>query len=289
MFPQMLANVPEALQKDAADKFASLGMTSLSPDPTSLDYFQAGARYTTTFGPVDFGAQYFDGYMYMPAYNKSILAEVANQLAEGRINDAYNLLTDKNHLPISYNRMHQIAVDAAFVLVGFNCRTELAANITNDLKGTNPNIYNPQLAWSFGFDRNLPWSITLNMEFNQTIRLLSPVDAQAYGQYIDVEKGSKATSTRMISYISRSFLNEELAVKMVAVWDIEDGDSLLIPSVTWTRAAFEISLLAGCFVGGNGTTWLSEWGPASAKTVDANGNTVSHNNTFVRLGFKYTF
>jgi hypothetical protein len=75
-------------------------------------------------------------------------------------------------------------VDWAQVIAGFNIRAEFAANITGDIHGTDPAVYNPSLAWSFGFDRDLFLGISLNAQCNETIRLLDggtsdPLDIEA--------------------------------------------------------------------------------------------------------------
>jgi len=41
--------------------------SDLSEEMATLEHFQAGVRFTTTTGPVDWGLQYFYGYLLNPA------------------------------------------------------------------------------------------------------------------------------------------------------------------------------------------------------------------------------
>jgi hypothetical protein len=223
------------------------GMTKVFPNP-SLEYAQAGLRFTTTLGPADFGAQYYYGRLSSPVIS----------MIPGTSPTVY----------FDYNPYHQIGLDYAQVIAGFNIRAEAAANITRDIAGDNGKIYNPALAWSFGFDRILFADITLNMQANETIRLMD----SKISNNTDIEAGKDITATQVTASISRSFLRGDLEAKIAGIWEIEAADFVIAPILTWKKGGISIDFLIGIF-GGDTTGPLGQY----------------HNNNFVRLGIAYTF
>ncbi|MDR3238869.1 MAG: hypothetical protein LBT44_02120 [Clostridiales bacterium] len=222
------------------------------PNTESLGYAQAGLRFTTTAGPADIGFQYYYGYMGSPAMRFSLSGGYPSGLS------------------LVYNPDHQIGVDWAQVLFGFNVRAELAANITSDLEGDDGAVYNPQLAWAFGFDRDLVWGINLNIQVTETVKLL--YDKIADTPMMDTETGADATSTRFTGVLSKKFLRDELELRAAAMWGIEDGDFLIMPAVIWTKDAVALEVSAGIF-GGDKAGQLGQY----------------RDNTFIKVGMKYTF
>jgi hypothetical protein len=228
-------------------------MTILSsltnPDTTTLDYAQAGLRFTTTIGSaVAIGAQYYYGRLTSPAISITSMSPLEGNVA--------------------YNPYHQIGVDYAQVLFAFNVRAELAANITEDSGGDDGAVYNPSLAWSLGFDRDLFWGINLNAQCNETIRLL---DGEIRDP-ADIEADSDITSTILTVALSKKFLRDELEVEAAALWDIESSACLIMPGITWTKDDLAVELLAGIFTGGDKGLFDQ-----------------FHDNSFIRAGIKYTF
>jgi hypothetical protein len=219
---------------------------------TTLTYFQAGTRFTTTIGSVDLGAQYFYGRMYQPA-TKFIFT---NLIPSGIV--------------IDYNRYHQIGVDYAQVISGFNIRAEAAANITEDLSGDDGSIYNPSLAWSLGFDRDLVWGINLNLQCNESIRLLDGEVSD--NPLLDTEAGKDVTSTLVTAVLSKKFLRDELELKTSAVWDLENSAALIMPALAWTKNDVTIELSGGFFAGDDEGLFGQ-----------------FRDNSFIRVGLKYTF
>jgi hypothetical protein len=272
------------VKKYAKSKLDAVSLNSIAPDMTSLSNFQIGARYTTTIAQVaDIGVQYYYGYKYIPAYDKAKFGAITGALGSAADNAAVDTavagLNQAANL-IVYNRFHQIAVDWAQVLWGFNCRVELAANITNDLRGTDPACYNPELAWSLGFDRDLFWGINLNLQFNTTARLLPP-NGGPYDVEIDQNTGKPkpVTNTRMTAVIMKNFLRDALQTRFIAIWDIEGRGCLIMPQVTWVKDELTLYARGGIFAGAP-TEDLGEFGFSSA---------THNNNTFVTLGLKYNF
>jgi hypothetical protein len=221
-------------------------------DTSTLDYAQAGLRFTTTIGSSDFGAQYYYGRLPLPAFRFSF---------SGPVPTAVNL---------DYNRYHQIGIDFARVIAGFNVRSEAAANLTEDFGGDDGAVYNPHLAWSLGFDRDVVWGINLNLQAAETVILLHGNIGN--NPLLDIEEGSGATSTRITAKLSKTFFRDELEIAASAIWGIEDNDCLVMPAITWTKGDVAVELSGGIFAG------------------DKDGQFGQYrDNSFVRARVKYTF
>lgn len=243
----------------ASDQFASLSQLPseniIRPDTTTLDYAQAGLRFTTTIGSADIGAQYYYGRLSTPA------------IIVGTPTGLPPLPT----ITFSYNPYHQIGIDWAQVIAGFNSRAEFAANITEDLDGDDGAVYNPSLAWSFGFDKNLFWDINLNLQVNESIILMYD-DVDSSAPSTDIEADSDITTTSVTAVLSRKFLRDELELKTAVMGEIESRAFLVVPALSWTRDSAALELSAGIFAG-------SEEGMFG----------MFHDNSFIRAGVTYTF
>jgi len=223
-----------------------MGVTSLNaPDTERLAYAQAGTRLTTSLSGIDLGLQYFYGYLPTPVF------EIAPP-------NAY----------LSYNRYHQAGIDIATVLAGFNLRAELAANVTDDISGDDPLVYNPHLAWSLGFDHGLFWGLSLNLQGSGTYRLADDGIAATN----DVELGSDATHTRITGNLSRGFLRDTLSLKLSAIYGVEDGDCMIVPSAELAVGDGVVGLSGGWF-GGDESGELGQY----------------RDNGWVRLKMRYEF
>ena len=237
-------------------QFTSLGQLPpqniIRPDTTTLDYAQAGLRFTTTLGgAADIGAQYYYGRLATPAVTMTTGAGTPPLLVS-----------------FAYNPYHQIGLDYAQVITGFNLRAEFAANITEDLSGDDGAVQNPSLAWSLGFDRGIVAGLTLTLQCNETIRLLdSEISSPA-----DIEADSGITSTRIIAQLSKKFSRDKLELKAVAIWEAEAGACLLMPALIWTKDDVAVSLSSGIFAGGEEGLFGQ-----------------FHDNSFIKAGVKYTF
>jgi hypothetical protein len=169
---------------------------------------------------------------------------------------------------LAYNPYHQIGVDWAQVIAGFNLRAEFAANITEDSNGDDGGVYNPSLAWSLGFDRDLFAAINLNLQCNETIRLFDGEISDPR----DLEAGSDITSTQITAALSKKFLRDELELKAACIWEVESGACLVMPALVWTKNDVALELSAGIFAGSDEGLFGQ-----------------FHDNSFVKVGMKYTF
>ncbi len=209
----------------------------------TLEHFQAGVRFTTTTGPVDWGLQYFYGYLLNPAAEVSLTGTFPN-------------LTP-SLARITYNRYHQAAFDGAMVIQGFNVRWEGAANITEDTKGDDPFVYNPALAYSIGFDRDLFWAINLNLQYNGSYRLFDDKVGTSFLK-IDIEQDTDAFTSQITARLSQNLFNDTLKWEGTLLWGLQNEDYLFIPSLTWVQGDAELSVKAGIF-GGNSSGQLGQF------------------------------
>jgi hypothetical protein len=245
--------VPFPQGRWAPAAMAQLSAMTVTPSNTgTLDYSQAGFRFTTTLGSSDIGFQYYYGRLSDPVMTFS----------GGPPPDTVN---------IGYNPYHQIGADWAKVIAGFNIRAELAANLTDDFEGDEPEVYNPAIAWSLGFDRELFWGITLNLQANESIILLHNKIADDPIKQ-DPEAESDITATLLIGSLSKNFLHDELQVSVAGLYEIEARDFVIMPGISWTKEDIKLDCQFGVF-GGDEDGQFGQY----------------HKNNFVRVGLTYTF
>lgn len=204
---------------------ADITYASLLPETATLAYSQAGLRFTATSGPVDWGLQYYYGYLPTPAASVVLGASPSVSLA--------------------YSRYHQAGADLAAVLAGFSLRAELAANITEDLAGDDPAVYNPALAFSLGFDRDLFAGINLNLQYAGSYRFGDEGITSAY----DVEHGSTAFASSLTAVLRQGLFKGALEWQLTFLWELAEEDWLFMPSITWNPGDAAIELSAGVFGG----------------------------------------
>jgi hypothetical protein len=228
------------LLTEQLNQLKEFGIAPYIPDDkdlSSLKYAQGGARFTTTIGPADIGLQYYYGRLTRPAV--SVTFAVVPPYPVPIPTAAY----------FDYNPYHQIGIDWAQVLLGFNVRAEAALNLTEDFSGDDGAVYNPAAAWSLGFDRDLFLGVNLNIQCNESIRLMYDKIGKN-PLVVDIEADADMTSTQIIAALSKKFLRDELELRFAALWEIEGKDYLLMPSVIWTRDAVSVEFSGGIF-GGN--------------------------------------
>jgi hypothetical protein len=220
------------------------------PETNTLEFAQAGLRFTTSARSSDFGLQYYFGRLKRPAVNL--------------------LFTPLPAPVVNYNYYHQIGADFARVIAGLNIRAEAAVNLTSDLDGDDATVENPAFVWSLGFDRDIFAGINLNLQGTGRVRLFH--DKISDNPLEDIEAGSGLSSTRISGIISRKFFRDELELKLTSLWGIEDRDFLFMPAIGWSRNDVKLELLTGFFAG------------------DKEGELGQYrDNSFVRLSLSYSF
>ena len=243
-------------QMDMFELASAMGVVVSEPDTSTLDYAQAGLRFTTTAGSADVGAQYYYGRLPQPSMGLTF--------------------SPPNPMPLVgllYNPYHQIGLDYAQVLFGFNVRAELAANLTGDFDGDDGSVYNPSIAWSFGFDRDL-FGVNLNLQVNESILLFHDKlgsDNFMSGNF-DIEGGQSLTATRLTAALSKKFLRDELELRAAAVCGLEDKDFAVMPALIWSKDDLRFALSCG-FFGGDSEGQLGQY----------------KDNNFLKIALGYTF
>ncbi len=229
----------------------------------TFDYAQGGLRYSLTiYDKHDLGFQYFTGFLHEPNF-KSAHKPSAPTEAE------FKQVFDKAEL--TYNRYHQIGADYEAMFGQFTVQAELAANITADLKGNNPDIYNPNLAWNLGILYALPKNISLRLQAAETVRLLnSGINQDKLS--LDTEKGSPITDTRLLFSISQTLVRGSLEWKLNALVGIEDADFMINPELSWLIGTIDFDLGLG-FFGGKKSGKLGRY----------------QNNHFIKMSIGYEF
>ena len=220
----------------------------------TLVYSQGGGRLTAAVGGKhDFGIQYFYGRLPELAF--------AAEPAGGGLS------------PITvtglYNPYHHIGLDYGVGLGSVSLSAELAANITSDLSGNNPSIYNPSLAWNIGAVYSAPLGFTVSLTATENIRLHHNRSA---AQINDVEYGKKATDTKLAFSISQTLLRNSLEWKLGAIVGLEDADFCIMPGIHWQLATLLLDCNIGIF-GGKKTGNLGQFS----------------RNSFIRLTAAYEF
>lgn len=228
-----------ALGNALNEGLANADMESIASVETgNLKHSQAGLRFTTTIGSSDIGFQYWYGYLPKPAISVDVDSMLASAMTPGG--------DPLSAVHVDYNRFHQIGADYASVFGAFNMRAEIAANITEDLSGDDGEIYNPSIAWSVGFDRDIFAAINLNAQAGGSIRLM---DDEVSDSVSDTEAGEDLTNTTLTMKFSRKFLKDEIELSVAGLYGIEDMDFLVMPSIVWSKGDLEIELAAGIFGG----------------------------------------
>ena len=238
---------------------------SIFPDLMNLKYSQYGARILGTVGIFDFGASYYYGWYKQPSVNYSSYIEsidgmkttiasnpttlgaaYAELISQGKSqSEALQSLAVANAwqfpLPtLDYDRKQTFAVEGATVVWHFNLRGEFAYNLTDDFDGTDPWVHNNSIAWLGGFDIDLPfWNANLNVQETGTLILHGDecdTNQNQYAEYnandVDYSKNGY-TNNKIACNFTTSFLNDRLTPEITALYGIENGDLVILPSLTY--------------------------------------------------------
>lgn len=237
----------------------------LYPDTHKLKYMQAGARFTTTTGSLDWGLSYYVGRDKTASIDYSNMNSFVTKHLAGT--------DDEGDKFIDYDLMQVFGLEAAKTFGAYNFRAEGAYNLTKDVDGDDPAVKNNSISWVAGFDRDLPIS-----ELN--------VNVQAQGKFIvhkdkiddnlfDTEDGSYRNDVKLVVNISDTLSHGKIKPEVTAIYGFQHYDLIVVPKLTWyVSDGLELSAL-GMYMASYDTdkTEFPGW----------------HNNGFVQLGAKYTF
>jgi hypothetical protein len=254
--PSRLQPALYALNAEAA-KFKDLS----SPYTESIEYAQGGLRYTTNHASfIDAGYQYYYGRFTKPS------------ISVGGIKYFWNNYPASPKPVMNYDSYHMIGADAAFVLGKLNMRAEAAMFFTQDMKGNDGAVRNPEIAYSLGFDCNLFAGINVNLQTDQRFILFAEnintnraLDCQA----------DEFMPSRLTVKLAKKLLRDELEISNIVVISVDETPGIgcvIIPALRWTRGDIGMELAAGLFYGEN----ESEFGQYNK-------------NTYIKAGLSYAF
>lgn len=240
---------------------------NLYPDTKQLKYMQAGARFTTTTGSLDWGLSYYVGRDKRASFDKlKIDSFVSTYLSKGSADD-----DDKF---IDYDFLQVFGLEAAKTFGAYNFRAEGAYNLTKDTAGDDPKVHNNSVGWVFGFDRDLPLSeLNMNVQF-QGKYILNHDKINDLG-VLDTESGTFENDNKIVVNISDSWNHGKVKPEVSAVYGFQHYDLIVMPKITW----YVSDGLEFCAKGMYMASYKSD------KTEFEGW----HNNGFVQLGAKYTF
>ena len=243
---------------------------NLYPDTNQLKYMQAGARFTTTTGSLDWGLSYYVGRNKRASFDCSkIESFVSTYLKTGDADD-----DDKF---IDYDFLQVFGLEAAKTFGAYNFRAEAAYNLTKDTAGDDPTIQNNSIAWVAGFDRDLPISeLNVNIQ-GQGKHILhhDKIDDNGDSGNRDTEDGTFKNDVKIVLNISDSWNHGKVKPEVSAVYGIQHYDLIVMPKITWyVSDGLEFSA-KGMYMASykSDKTEFEGW----------------HNNGFVQFGAKYSF
>ncbi|UTC67036.1 MULTISPECIES: hypothetical protein [unclassified Treponema] len=253
-FANLIQDLPASVQNAAMHK---------AKKTDTIDYAQGGLRYTFNIGGKhDLGFQYFTGFLHKPNFKSD---HTPSDFTEAEFKQVFE------SAELIYNRYHQIGLDYEAMFGQFTVQAEFAANISNDLKGNNPDIYNPYIAWNLGLLYALPKNINLRLQAAETIRLLnSGINQNKLS--LDTENGRSVTDTRLLFSLSQTLVRGSLEWKLNALVGIEDADFFINPELSWLIGTIDFDLGLG-FFGGKKTGKLGRY----------------QNNHFIKISIGYEF
>jgi len=223
------------------------------PDTYGGEYLQGGFRFSTTIGSVDLGIQSFYGYLSTPVIDPSSFAA---------------LIASGTPVEVRYDRYLQLGMDMATVLVGFNIRSEIALDGTEDWAGVDRGVVNPFIAWSFGFDRILFKGVTANIQTTGRYRLM---DGEITDP-TDIQANVNVSSNVIIAKLTQDLFNDKITLALEGMVEIEDTSYMLIPNLSCSIGDAVLDMAVGLFGGDEKGTY----GQFS-------------DNSYLRVGLNYEF
>ena len=270
--PAQVKSLESKLTKVVENKIGVVAATSsladnLYPDTKQLKYMQAGARFTTTTGSLDWGLSYYVGRNKRASFdNSKIDSFVSTYLSKESADD-----DDKF---IDYDFLQVFGLEAAKTFGAYNFRAEGAYNLTKDTAGDDLTVQNNSIAWVAGFDRDLPLSeLNMNVQF-QGKYILNHDKINDLG-VLDTESGTFENDNKVVVNISDSWNHGKVKPEVSAVYGFQHYDLIVMPKITW----YVSDGLEFCAKGMYMASYKSD------KTEFEGW----HNNGFVQLGAKYTF
>lgn len=238
---------------------------NIYPDTNHLKYMQAGARFTTTTGSLDWGLSYYAGRDKTASIDYAKMGSFVDKHLAGT--------ADEDDKFIEYDFMQVFGLEAAKTFGAYNFRVEGAYNLTKDTAGDDPAVHNNSISWVAGFDRDLPIS-ELNVNVQGQGKFILKHDKIEDNAY-DTESSSKENDIKLVVNISDTLSHGRVKPEVSAIYGFQHYDLIVIPKLTWyVSDGLEFSAL-GMYMASfdEDKTEFPGW----------------HNNCFAQIGAKYTF
>ena len=261
---------------DTAYTLALNNATSVSdniyPDLWTLKYGQFGGRATWTFGQVDMGISYYNGWYKQPSVNASKIDNfLASYLTNGTVSEDDKFL--------AYDKKQTFGLEASSIIWHFNVRGEFAYNLTDDTDGTDPWVHNNSIGWLGGFDIDLPfWNANLNVqEIGTFVMKGDECDNNKanviYGTDVDYCVNGY-TNNKIAANFTASFMNDKIAPEVTVMYGIENKDLVVMPKVSYKPDQNLTLAVSGMFINcGDDNSEFKTW----------------ENNSFVSFSAQYQF
>ena len=191
----------------------------------TLEYSQAAARVSGSFGPIDLGMLYYYGYMPEPGFRYLTTFTGTNPM-------------DPTHYSVStelvYTRAQLIGLETAAALGPFTLRAEAGYWLSEDVDGTAPELYNSRIVYLGGVDAMIPgtnWFASVQALGAYTMNAddLTAADVDRMLLY-----DGGVTSHSIIGSIEIPFLRETMKIRLGGVYSVEAMGYVFIPEYTWT-------------------------------------------------------
>ena len=261
---------------DTAYTLALNNATSVSdniyPDLWTLKYGQFGGRATWTFGQVDMGISYYNGWYKQPSVNASKIDNfLASYLTNGTVSEDDKFL--------AYDKKQTFGLEASSIIWHFNVRGEFAYNLTDDTDGTDPWVHNNSIGWLGGFDIDLPfWNANLNVqEIGTFVMKGDECDNNKanviYGTDVDYCVNGY-TNNKIAANFTASFMNDKIAPEVTVMYGIENKYLVVMPKVSYKPDQNLTLAVSGMFINcGDDNSEFKTW----------------ENNSFVSFSAQYQF
>ncbi len=244
----------------------------LYPDTHKLKYMQAGARFTTTTGSLDWGLSYYVGRDKTASIDYSKMNSFVTKHLAGA--------DDEDDKFIDYDLMQVFGLEAAKTFGAYNFRAEGAYNLTKDVDGDDPSVKNNSISWVAGFDRDLPiGEMNINVQAQGKFIVdhykIHDNDGSDAKHILDTESNTFKNDVKLVVNISDLLDHSKVKPEVTAIYGFQHYDLIVIPKITWyVSDGLEFSAL-GMYMASYDTdkTEFPGW----------------HNNGFVQVGAKYTF
>ncbi|MEJ5187855.1 MAG: DUF1302 family protein [Breznakiellaceae bacterium] len=192
----------------------------------AVENVEGGLRSLWYLGNLSFSASYFTYLDRYPDFTVSVVG---------------GPITTITYTPV-HNRIHQLGLDAAYSIGGFDIRSEWALSLTKDLEGTNPAEKNSYLQGVLQTSRSfingttslsLAWAPRYVLNYKAPSDYASPVDQQAASMLRRYDGQAYQWENGVSLRIAGKYLNETLQPEALFLAETSARDWLGTASVSY--------------------------------------------------------